>query len=206
MWSLKVALCVVILCASTLAYAQGVQPIPRPPAPPNSGLTPKYPPSAGGQSIGGNPSCANACTNGPVRFTPAVVEACVGETVHMNFRTETHADHPNLLANRGDGIENQGGFVDWGDGGTTPLNYDPNQGPPSWDVTHVYNQARQYAASATFGQQFTNANNPRGGCSYRCRVSQSADVTIYMKTAAVCQAGKFHLNASSAPKGAKASK
>jgi hypothetical protein len=116
----------------------------------------------------------------------------------MNFRTDTHPTRPTLLSDRGDGIENQGGEVDWGDGQKTPL--DPAQ-CCSWNVSHPYAQARQYVASATFAQQFTNANNPRGGCSYRCRVSQTAQVTIYLKTAAICTGGK--LKARKAP--AKAS-
>jgi hypothetical protein len=105
----------------------------------------------------------------------------------VNFRTDTHPKNPTLLSDRGDGIENQGGQIDWGDGQATAL--DPAQ-CCSWNLTHVYTQARQYAASANFGQQFTNANNPRGGCSYRCRVAQTADVTIYLKTAAVCTGSK----------------
>jgi len=176
----------VFILFSPVAYSQ-VVPNPKPPLPPNSGLTPVYPPSAGASWTKGNPSCGNTCTNGPVRFTPAIVEGCEGVNVNLNFRTVTHDRNPTLLSDRGDTIENQGGSIDWGDGQTTTL--DPKD-CCSWNASHVYLQARQYAASARFGQQFTNARNPAGGCSYRCTVSQSAVVTIYPKTAPICTGRK----------------
>lgn len=178
---------VYVLSASLLLAlpASGqIAPAPKPPAPPNSGLVPKYSAYAGPTWTAGNPSCSDTCTRGPVRFTPAVAEGCENVAVQMNFRTDTHVNNPTVLSNRGDTIENGGGEVDWGDG-TPPTPLDPSK-CCSWDVSHQYKQARQYAASAHFGQQFTNANNPRGGCSYRCSVSQSADVTIYLSSDPIC--------------------
>jgi hypothetical protein len=151
---------IILFCSGTL-YGQ-IQPVNPPPPPPSANKTPKFPPSAGGHEINGNSSCHDWCTKGPVRFTPDTLQACVGESVMANFRITTTP--PTLLANRGDGIENQGGQADWGDGETTDLAAPPLQ-CCTWDLTHVYRQAGSYVASAQYRQQFTNSVNPSGGCS-----------------------------------------
>jgi hypothetical protein len=114
-----------------------------------------------------------------MRISPDPIEACEGEKIIINVRVEG-----NKMATFGDTVENAGGFIDWGDGKTDNLN-----GCCSWDLSHSYPQARTYHASATFGEQDTNANNPPGGCSYRCRLQQCAVVIIHMKSSRECTGG-----------------
>ena len=84
----------------------------------------------------------------------------------------------------GDKVESAGGEMDWGDGKTDRLD-----SCCSWDLTHKYLQAKGYHASATFGEQHNNANNPPGGCSYVCRLQQAAKVTIFLKSGPQCKNG-----------------
>ena len=177
--------------SSTVLRAQVAPPPPRP-QPPNANQTPKFPPSSGGHEINGaHSSCHSTCTAGPVRFTPDVTEGCAGIPIKTNFRITTDPDHSTLLSRRGDGIESQGGQADWGDGTTTDLAASPLK-CCEWDLTHVYSQAGNYLASAQYRQQFTNAHNPRGGCSYLCQDGQQTNVTIYLATSPMCAGGRFH--------------
>jgi len=114
-----------------------------------------------------------------MRISPDPIEACEGQTVSVNVRVDG-----NRMSTFGDHQENSGGEMDWGDGKTDALN-----NCCSWDLTHNYIQAKTYYASAYFGEQHNNANNPAGGCSYRCRLQQSATVAIFLKSGPQCRGG-----------------
>jgi hypothetical protein len=140
----------------------------------------KYKPGPCHESIGGA-NCTGRCAAGPMRISPDPIEACEGEEALINIRIEG-----GRMATFGDTIENSGGDVDWGDGKEEGLGTCCN-----WDKKHTYLQAKTYHLSVTFGEQSTNANNPPGGCSYRCRLQQAATVIIHQKNAPECAGGKF---------------
>lgn len=141
---------------------------------------PKYKPGSCHEKIGGS-ACTGRCADGPMRISPDPVEACEGEEVLINIRIQG-----DRMSTFGDTSQNKGGEIDWGDGKVEGLSDCCN-----WDRKHTYLQAKTYHLSATFGEQFTNANNPPGGCSYRCRLQQVATVIIHLKTAPECAGGKL---------------
>lgn len=142
---------------------------------------PRFKPGALHQSIGGNPGCVARCSSGPMRISPDPIDACEGEQVSINVRVDG-----NRMSTFGDRVENAGGLIDWGDGKEENLS-----GCCNWDLKHVYVQATTHYLSAIYGEQHNNANNPPGGCSYRCRLQQAATVIIHMKSSPECKGGRF---------------
>jgi hypothetical protein len=146
---------------------------------------PKYKAGAYHLSIGGDKVCVGRCSNGPMIISPDPIEACEGETASVNVRIQG-----GRMSTFGDRQENAGGEIDWGDGNTDALN-----GCCSWNLKHSYIQAKTYYASARFGEQHNNADNPRGGCSYRCQLQQSATVSIFLKSGPQCRGGRLQKDA-----------
>jgi hypothetical protein len=160
-----------------------------------AGAGPKYKPGPFHQALSST-NCTGRCAAGPMLFTPEQIDVCEGQQVQVNLRIQG-----NRMSKAGDQVENSGGLVDWGDGKEEGL-----AACCSWDLIHVYQQATAYHPSATFGEQCNNANNPRGGCSYRCRLQQAAEVTVHMKGSPECRTGKFNPKIENTPKTGKSGK
>jgi hypothetical protein len=188
LWSLVFV--TLITHSSVRLYGQVVG-VPKPPQAPAAANGAKFPPRSGGHDFPKDKGCWTSCTKGPVRFTPSFLEGCEGEDVVTNFRID--AMPPNTLSNRGDRMENEGGAIDWGDGETTDLAPKPGL-CCEWNEHHTYAQSMTYIASARYGQQFTNAFNPAGGCSYRCEDAQQMEVRIFPKNSPVCSTGRLVSN------------
>lgn len=110
-------------------------------------------------------------------ISPSPIEKCEGKEVHVNVRIRD-----NRMDTFGDSVENMGGVIDWGDGTDEGIST-----CCSIDRSHVYLQAGTYYLSSAIAVQFHNADNPPGGCSYRCRLQQSATVEILPKDASKCK-------------------
>ena len=134
------------------------------------------------QVLGGK-DCTGRCEEGPMVISPDPIEGCEGEDLPINVRIEG-----NSMAKTGDKVGSFGGSVDWGDGKDQEIRSERSL---SFDLKHAYAQANTYYLSATYEQQSQNANNPRGGCSYVCRLQQAATVHIHLKSAPECRGGHF---------------
>jgi hypothetical protein len=138
---------------------------------------PKYPTKHVTESIGGNVWCISRCTTDSVLdISPNPLEGCEGDALQVTVRVLGRID------SNGDKVENSGGSIDWDDGTSNDFG-----AGNSWNFTHIYNQAKGYAPSARFAQQYTNANNPPGGCSYRCGIQHNIEALIYLKTSDKCK-------------------
>lgn len=143
---------------------------------------PKYKAGPCHEELGGA-SCTHRCAAGPMVISPSPIETCEDKPIRINVRIEG-----GRMSTFGDRIENSGGEIDWGDGSGTLLNLCDSMGKCSpLDLTHTYSQASTYFISTTFGEQHNNANNPPGGCSYRCRLQQADTVVVHLKTSEQCK-------------------
>lgn len=126
--------------------------------------------------------CTNWCSDGPLRITPDVAEACEGEPVTINIRIDGR------METKGNG-DWAVGSVDWDDGNDTPIgayDFKLNQ-----NFTHTYVQARDYLPSAMYQAEFKYHGD--GSCSYHCELRQAARAVIHLKTSPECKSGRLQL-------------